>query len=144
MGFMKDMRDLNKQARQIQSSMPPVGERMAQAQARMANAANVMAAQTAAASRQTAALAGLSDGSAERRSVTVNGIRQVGMMNFDLLVEFDLTVVPDGPMPPYPATVQQAVSQMQIGMIRPGTTMQAAVLRADPEAIWLDLNTIGQ
>ena len=33
----------------------------------------------------------------------ITGMRQVGMVNFDLLVEFDLTVTPEG-MPPYPAT----------------------------------------
>ncbi len=142
MGLFKDMRDLNKQARQIQDAMPPVADRMAQAQARMAQAGQMMAAQTAAASKAAAAAAGLADGSAVRRAVTVNGVRQVGMMNFDLLAEFDLTVLPEG-MPPYPATTRQAVPQMQIAMLRPGTTLQAAVLRSDPDAIWLDLTTIG-
>ena len=69
-------------------------------------------------------------------------MRQIGMMNFDLLVEFDLTVLPDG-LPPYPATTQQCVSQMQIGKLRPGLTLQASVDPANPAAIWLDLDNIG-
>jgi hypothetical protein len=68
-------------------------------------------------------------------------MRQIGMMNFDLLVEFDLTVLPDG-LPPYPATTQQCVSQMQIGMLQPGLTLQASVDPANPAAIWLDLESV--
>ena len=44
-------------------------------------------------------------GNAIRCPVMITGMRQVGMVNFDLLVEFDLTVTPEG-MPPYPATLQ--------------------------------------
>ena len=80
----------------------------------------------------------IADGSAVRRTVTITGMRQIGMLNFDLLVEFDLTVLPDG-MPPYPATTQQRVSQMQVGRLQPGQTLQASVDPANPAAIWLDL-----
>jgi len=62
----------------------------------------------------------------------------MGMVDFDLLVEFDLTVLPDG-MPPYPATTQQTVSQTQIWLLRPGLAVQAVVNPANPAAIWLDL-----
>jgi hypothetical protein len=67
-------------------------------------------------------------------------MRQIGMMNFDLLVEFDLTVLPDG-LPPYPATTQQRVSQMQIGRLAPGLTLEASVDPGNPAAIWLDLES---
>ena len=77
-----------------------------------------------------------------RRTVTITGMRQIGMMNFDLLVEFDLTVLPDG-LPPYPATTQQCVSQMQIGKLQPGLTLQASVDPSNPAAIWLDLESVG-
>ncbi len=73
-------------------------------------------------------------------TVTITGMRQIGMMNFDLLVEFDLTVLPDG-MPPYPATTQQRVSQTQVGRLQPGQTLQASVDPANPAAIWLDLGS---
>jgi len=139
MGVFKSMRDLQKQAKQIEATMPPVADRMAAAQARMANLNEMMAAQTQAANAAVAAVAGTA-GAAARRTVTITGMRQIGMMNFDLLVEFDLTVLPDG-LPPYPATTQQRVSQMQIGKLQPGLTLQAAVDPSNPAAIWLDLES---
>ena len=138
MGMFKSMRDLQKQAKEIERNSPPVADRMAAAQARMASVNQMMAAQTQAANAAVAAAAGLADGSAVRRTVTITGMRQIGMLNFDLLVEFDLTVLPDG-MPPYPATTQQRVSQMQVGRLQPGQTLQASVDPANPAAIWLDV-----
>jgi hypothetical protein len=140
MGVFKSMRDLQKQAKDIERNSPPVADRMAAAQARMANLNQMMAAQTQAANVGLAAASAMADGSAVRRTVTITGMRQIGMVNFDLLVEFDLTVLPDG-MPPYPATTQQRVSQMQIGQLQPGQTLQASVDPANPAAIWLDLGS---
>jgi len=140
MGVFKSMRDLQKQAKQIEATMPPVADRMAAAQARMAAANQMMAAQTQAANAAMAAAAGTAGTAATRRTVTITGMRQIGMMNFDLLVEFDLTVLPDG-LPPYPATTQQCVSQMQIGRLQPGLTLQASVDPSNPAAIWLDLES---
>jgi len=105
----------------------------------MAAANQMMAAQTQAANAAVAAAAGTAG--ATRRTVTITGMRQIGMMNFDLLVEFDLTVLPDG-LPPYPATTQQCVSQMQIGKLQPGLTLQASVDPSNPAAIWLDLESV--
>ena len=154
MGVFKSMRDLQKQAKEIEAAMPPVADRMAAAQARMANVNQIMAAQTQAANAAVAAAAGtagMAGAGAERgggasraaahRTVTITGMRQIGMMNFDLLVEFDLTVLPDG-LPPYPATTQQCVSQMQIGKLQPGLTLQASVDPSNPAAIWLDLGSV--
>ncbi len=53
----------------------------------------------------------------------------------------DLTVLPDE-MPPYPATIQQPVSQMRVGQLRPGLTFEASVDRSNPAAILLDLTTL--
>ena len=141
MGFIKGMRDLQKVSKDLERNMPPVADRMAEAQQRMANMNQMLTAQTQAANMAAAAASGMADGSSVRRKVTINGMRQVGMINFDLLVQFDLTVFPDG-MPPYPASTQQAVSQMQIGQLRQGTTLEAAVSRENPEMIWLDLTSI--
>jgi len=153
MGVFKSMRDLQKQAKQMEATMPPVADRMAAAQARMAAANQMMAAQTQAANAAVAAAAGTAGpvgagaergggtSRAARRTVTITGMRQIGMMNFDLLVEFDLTVLPDG-LPPYPATTQQCVSQMQIGRLQPGLTLQASVDPSNPAAIWLDLESV--
>ena len=138
MGVFKSMRDLQKQAKEIERNSPPVADRMAAAQARMANLNQMLAAQTQAANAAMAAASGMADGSAVHRTVTITGMRQIGMLNFDLLVEFDLTVLPDD-MPPYPATTQQRVSQMQTGQLQPGQTLQASVDPANPAAIWLDL-----
>ena len=141
MGVFKSMRDLQKQAKQIEATMPPVADRMASAQARMAAANQMMAAQTQAANAAVAAAAGTAGAAATRRTFTITGMRQIGMMNFDLLVEFDLTVLPDG-LPPYPATTQQRVSQMQAGRLQPGLTLQASVDPSNPAAIWLDLGSL--
>ena len=141
MGMFKSMRDLQKQAKEIEKTMPPVGDRMRAAQERMAGASQMMAAQTQAATAAAAAVAGLANGTSVRRTVMISGMRQVGLINFDLLVEFELTVMADG-MPPYPATTQQAISQMQIGQLRTGMTLQGAVDPANPTAVWLDLTSI--
>jgi hypothetical protein len=140
-GVFKNMRDLQKQARDIEQSMPPVGDRMRMAQERMASASQMMAAQTQAASAAATAAAGLASGTAVRRTVIITDMRQVGMINFDLLIQFDLTVMPDG-MPPYPATMQQAVSQLQIGQLRSGLSLQATCDLSNPAAIYLDLSSI--
>lgn len=144
MGFIKSMNDLKKQAKEIERNSPPVASRLADAQARMANAGQVMAAQAQAANAAVAAAAAMANGTGVRRSATITGMRQVGMINFDLLVQFDLLVLPDGGAP-YPATTQQAVSQMQIGQFRQGMTVQVVVDPAnpDPNAIWMDLTSAG-
>jgi hypothetical protein len=142
MGVFKSMRDLQKQARELERSRPSAGERMAAAQARMANVNQMLANQTQAANAAASAAAGMADGTAVRRTVTITGMRQIGMMNFDLLVEFDLTVLPDD-LAPYVATTQQRVSQAQIGLLRPGMTLPAAVAAYNPAAIWLDLSGLG-
>ena len=142
MGVFKSMRDLQKQAKDMERSMPPVGERMRQAQERMANANQMMVAQTQAANWAAQAQSGLLNGTAVKRTVMVSSMKQVGMINFDLLVEFELTVMADG-MPPYPVTTQQAVSQMQIGRLQNGTTLNGVVDPSNPTAVWLDLSSIG-
>jgi hypothetical protein len=103
--------------------------------------ASMTLAQTQAVHTAVTAAAGLVDGTAVRRTVMISGMRQVGIINFDLLVDFELTVLSDS-LPPYPATTQQAISQLQIGQLRPGMTLQAAVDPANPKAVWLDLSSI--
>jgi hypothetical protein len=140
-GVFKSMRDLQKQARELERTMPPVGVRMAAAQERMANLNQMMAAQSRAASAATAAAAAGAGGSGARCPVVISGMRPVGSVNFDLLVEFDLTVTPEG-RPPYPATTQQLVSQLQVSKLQAGRTLQAAIDPSNPAAIWLDLGSL--
>ena len=136
MGVFKSMRDLQKQARDIEAAMPPVGQRLADAQARMAAASQLMAAQT---QQANAAMVAATTGT--DMTATITGMRQIGAVNFDLMMEFDLTVTPPG-LPPYPATAQQTISQMQLVQVRPGLTVHAKVDPNNPSAVWLDLTRI--
>jgi hypothetical protein len=138
MGFFKSMHDLNKQAKEMQRNQPPAGARMAAMQERLADINQMMANTTQAANNAAAAGAG---GFAERCPVMIVGMRQVGTINFDLLVEFDLTVTPEG-RPPYPATIEQLVSQFQVSQLSTGRTLQATIDPSNPMAVWLDFATL--
>ena len=140
MGFFKSMHDLNKQAKEMERNSPPAGARLAAMQERMADLNQMMATTTQAANNAAAAAAAGASGFAERCPVMIVGMRQVGSVNFDLLVEFDLTVTPEG-RPPYPATIQQLVSQFQVGQLSSGRTLQATVDPSNPMAIWLDFGS---
>jgi len=59
----------------------------------------MLSARTRAAYAAAAAYAG-AGGPGVRRTVTIVGLRQIAMVNFDLLMEFELTALPDG-LPPY-------------------------------------------
>ena len=123
----------------VQPSSPPVADRLACAGERMATLNEMLAARTEAANR---AAVGLADGSLLRRTVMITGMRQIAMVNFDLLFEFDLTVLPDG-TPAYPATTQQLVSQRDVRRLVPGLTLEATIDLANSAAIWLDLGSLG-
>jgi hypothetical protein len=140
MGMFKDMRNLQKMGNDMRANMPSPGQQMANAQQRMANAQQMLANQTAAANAAVRLQQGLADGTAIRCTAVINSMNQVGMINFDLLIQFDLTLMQDG-LPPRPATVQQSVSQMQIGQIKPGMTVDAAMDASNPDAIWLNVAT---
>jgi DNA-binding protein YbaB len=133
MGFFKNMHDLNKQAREIQKEMGPVGDRMAQAQERMAQAQQFMAAQTQAANAATSGVP---------VPVTITGARQVGMMNFEPMMEFELTVMPESG-PPYPATARQTVSEALLPALQPGTTLTGHADLNDRTSVWLDVLSLG-
>ena len=141
MGFFKSMHDLSKQTKQMQRNQPPAGARMAAMQERLADLNQMMANTTQAANNAAAAAAAGASGFAERCPVMIVGMRQVGMVNFDLLVEFDLTVTREG-RPPYPATVQQLVSQFQVGQLSSGRTLEATVDPSNPMAIFLDFGSL--
>ena len=141
MGVFKSMHDLKKQAREMERNAPRVGDRLAAMQDRMADLNQMMATQTQAAANAAGAAAAGASGFAERCPVMIVGLRQVGSVNFDLLVEFDLTVTPEG-RPPYPATIQQLVSQFQVGQLQQGRTLQATIDPSNPMAIWLDLGSL--
>jgi hypothetical protein len=136
MGFFKSMRDLTQLGHEMEKTMPPAGQRLAEAQAKMASVNQMMAAQTQQANAAMAAAATGVD-----MTATITGMRQVGTVNFDLMMEFDLTVMPSG-LPPYPATVRQTINQMQMVQVRPGASVRVKVDPNNPSAIWLDPTSI--
>jgi hypothetical protein len=85
--------------------------------------------------------AGLADGSSIRLRAGINSIHQAGMVGSDLLIQFDLLVLPED-MAPYRAYAQQAVPPHLLDTVRAGMTGQVAVLLDDPESVWLDLASV--
>ena len=80
----------------------------------MAAANQMMADQTAAANAATTGV--------DATAVIVE-VRQGGaMINFQPMIEIDLTVMPEG-LPPYPVTVKQVASMVQLSQIQPGATV---------------------
>jgi len=131
MGLFKGMRDLMKQSDEINKNWD-ASAHLEQAQAQMASANQTMADMTAAANASANAVASGIDATA-----VITGVRQQGMVNFQPLVEVDLTVTPDG-LPPYPVTVKQAVSQMQLVHAQTGAVLHVKVDPDDPSSVWID------
>ena len=128
MGIFRSARELNKQAKEMSRNWD-VGAQLADAQASMAAANQMMAQQTAAAN---VAATGLD------ATATVAAVRQSGgMVNFQLVVEIDLTVMAPG-SPPYPATLSQVVQQVHLARLQPGATLRVKVDPANPGTIWID------
>jgi hypothetical protein len=73
--------------------------------------------------------------------VTITAVRQMGILNFSPILEIDVLVMADG-MPPYPATVNQTVTQMQLPSLAPGRSVVALIDPADRASVWLDLNRV--
>jgi hypothetical protein len=127
MGFFKSMNDLQKQAKAIDKDFHP-GQRMAEGKERMKAAQAMMAQQTAAAN---ASLNGL-DGQA-----TVVAVRQTPtMVNFQPMVEIDLTVLAAG-RPPYPVTVTQVVDQVSLTRLQPGASVAVKIDANDPSSVFV-------
>ena len=118
-------------------SRPPAPGRTDAAQERLASVGEMMSARTQAAYVAATAAMALAGRPGDRRTVTIAGMRQVAIVNFDMLMEFELTVLPDG-RPPYPAMAQQLVSPRQARRLVPGLSLEASVDPADPGAVWLD------
>jgi len=127
MGFFKSMNDLHKQAKEIDKDFHP-GQMMADGMERMKSAQAMMAQQTQAAN---AALNGL-DGQA-----TVVAVRQTPtMVNFQPMVEIDLTVLGAG-RPPYPVTVTQVVDQVSLARLQPGASVAVKIDANDPNSVFV-------
>ena len=110
-------------------------------QERLASISEMLSARTRAAYAAAAAYAGTSGPGRPgvHRTATIVGMRQIALVNFDLLMEFELTVRPDG-MSSYPAIAQQLISPRQARQLRPGLTLNAAADPSNPAAVWLQLD----
>lgn len=128
MGMFRSMRQLQKQANEIQKDWDP-GQQMADGMARMREAQQFMAQQTQAANiAATGADA----------TAMITGVTQTGaMVNFQPTLQIDLTVMPDG-LPPYPATVTQVVEQVFLGKAVAGASVPVKVDPENPGSIWIN------
>jgi len=131
MGFFKSLNDLTKQAKEIDASLPPMEQRMADAMAQMQQANAFMAQQTEAAQAafDPAAVAGQAQVLAARDT----GIR----VNFNPTLELDLLVHLPG-QPPYPITTRATVSQVHLGLVQTGSAVRVRVNPATPQVVHLD------
>jgi hypothetical protein len=127
-GLFRSLRDMKRQADQLNQGWDPAAQ-VQDAQARMSQATESMARQAAAANVATTG----SDATA-----TIVAVREgLGMVNFQPLIEVDLTVTPDG-LPPYPATVRQVIPQTQASRAQVGAIVNVKVDPSDRSTIWID------
>jgi hypothetical protein len=132
MGFFKSVRDLQKQSNEISKNWD-VGAQLAGAQASMEQA-NAMLAQGAAAA--TVAQTGMP------AAATVVALREgFGEINFQPIVEIDMTVLAPG-RPPYPVTMRQAMPIQMVAAMRPGANLNVKVDPANPATVWIDPTSV--
>ena len=128
MGFLKDLKKLSKQSKEVSKDWDPAAQ-IREASAAIEATTEMMAQQTAA-----AALAE----SGEPATAQVNAARDTGTMaNLQPVMEIDLLVFVEG-QPPYPVTLRQIVPLAQIGRLVPGTRLPVKIDPADPGAVWID------
>ncbi len=128
MGMFKDIRQLQKQAKEIDKTWDP-GAQMQEAKARMAAASQSMAVQT-----QTAQL--LTTGVRGRGTITA--VRETGMyLNMEAVLHIDVLLMADG-RPPVPASCEGPVSPAFLGRVTPGASVEVAFDPADPSIVAID------
>jgi hypothetical protein len=128
MGMFRSMRQLQKQANEIQKDWDP-GAQMAAGMEQMRAAQEHMAQQTQAAN---IAMTGVD------ATATITGVTQTGaMVNFQPTMQIEMTVLPDG-LPPYPASVTQVVEQHFLVKAVPGASVPIKVDPNDPGSIWIN------
>lgn len=128
MGFLKDMRKLSKQAKEVSKDWDP-GAQLEAASSTLQATNEMMAQQTAAARLAV---------SGQPATAQVNAARDTGaVVNLQPVLEIDLLVLPEG-QPPYPVTLRQIVPMAQVGRLAPGARLSVKVDPADRSAIWVD------
>lgn len=128
MGMFKSMRDLQKQANEINKDWDP-GAQMAAGMEQMKAANEMMAQQTQAANL---AMTGLS-----AKASIISAAQTGAMVNFQPTMAIELNVFPDG-LPPYPVTVTQVVEQPYLGKAMPGQQVAVKIDPENPQTVWID------
>jgi hypothetical protein len=133
MGMFKDMRTLQKQAKEIDKTWDP-GAQAREANARMAALTQSMAAAGAAA-------AGAAAGGATGRG-SITGVRETGMViNNQPVLRLDLLVLADG-RPPFPSAVEGPVSMALLPRLVPGAEVDVTFDPANPSVAAIDWSTL--
>jgi hypothetical protein len=128
MGMFRSMRQLQKQANEIQKNWDP-GQQMADGMERMRDAQAFMAQQTQAAN---IAATGVD------ATAMITGVTQTGaMVNFQPTLQIEMTVMRDG-APPYPVSVTQVVEQVFLAKAVAGASVPVKVDPQDPNSIWIN------
>lgn len=128
MGMFRSMRQLQKQANEINKNWDP-GQQMKDGMARMQDAQQFMAQQTQAANIAT---------TGADATAMITGVTQTGaMVNFQPTLQIDMTVMQDG-KPPYPATVTQVVEQIFLTKAVAGASVPVKVDPENPGSIWIN------
>lgn len=132
MGFFKDLKTLNNQAKDLRVQYP-VDQQIANAQNSMAQANAMMAQMAQGSMAATNAMTTGVDAIA-----TVTAAQQTGaMMNYNPVVELQLLVtMPNGV--PMPVTRQEMVMQIHLSRCQPGQRLKVKVNPANPNELWID------
>ncbi|MCB0980170.1 MAG: hypothetical protein H6513_05225 [Acidimicrobiaceae bacterium] len=132
MGFFKDLKTLNNQAKDLREQYP-VDQQIANAQNSMAQANAMMAQMAQGSMAATNAMTTGVDAIA-----TVTAAQQTGaMMNYNPVVELQLLVtMPNGV--PMPVTRQEMVMQIHLSRCQPGQRLKVKVNPANPNELWID------
>ena len=75
---------------------------------------------------------------------TVTAAAQTGALaDTGPVIEIGLTVIPDGELPPYPATITQPVRALLLERLQVGSHLAVEVDPDDPKSIWIDFSRPG-
>jgi len=128
MGFLKDLRTLSKQSRELNRNRD-VGAEMARASEALAQANRILVDQ---------ANAGVLAKGAPAATFQVLAARDTGaVVNLQPMLEIDLLVQHEGGLS-YPATVGQIVPAAGLGRVVPGATLRGKADPTQPSAVWID------
>ena len=131
MGFLKDLKKLSKQSKEMSKDWDPAAQ-MRQATEALEATTEMMAQQTAAAELAT---------SGEWATAQLSEARDThALANLQPVMELDLMIFPEG-RPPYPVTLRQVVPLAHVGRLVPGSQWPVRIDPANPGLVWIDWNS---